>query len=261
MSIEISIIVATYNSGKTLSKCLRSIINQKCSSVELIVIDGQSTDETIDILEGFEEYIDHVISEVDEGIYDAWNKGIDQARGNWFMFVGSDDQLRTGCIKGYMQQIACNNDYDFISGRIMLVNNFGDELREFGGPYDWRIFKRHMNLAHVSSLHNRRLYHSYGNYNINYKICGDYEFLLRPKENLKVKFVDKLFANMAIGGISFGSFDALREARNAKLLHKVNKPSIIWLQYFVSFLRLRLKRILYYGKLFGYNKYLNTGSD
>ena len=251
MSINISIIVATYNSDKTLANCLCSIISQKCSTVELIVIDGQSTDKTLEILSDFEKDLDHLVSEPDEGIYDAWNKVINLAKGNWLMFVGSDDQLRTGCIEGYKRQIAIDGNYDFISGRIMLVNHAGDELREFGEPYDWGIFKRHMNLAHVSSLHNRRLYDCYGDYDIHYKICGDYELLLRPKENLKVKFVDQLFANMAIGGISFGSFDALSEARNAKLLHEVTKPSVIWLQYFLSVIMLGFNRTIRKKLFFG----------
>jgi glycosyltransferase involved in cell wall biosynthesis len=251
LSIEISIVVATYNSGDTLSKCLCSIISQKCSNVELIVIDGQSTDSTPDILRQFDSDIDHMISENDEGIYDAWNKGLSLASGSWIMFVGSDDQLRTGCIEGYKRQIAMNGNYDFISGRIMLVNHVGDELREFGEPYDWGIFKRHMNLAHVSSLHNRQLYDRYGDYDIHFKICGDYELLLRPKENLKVKFIDQIFANMAIGGVSFGSFDALSEARNAKLRHEVNKPSIIWLQYFLSVITLVFNRTIRRKFFFG----------
>ena len=107
-----------------------------------------------------------------------------------------------------------------------------------------------MNLAHVSSLHNRRLYYRYGNYDINYKICGDYELLLRPKENLKVKFVDQLFANMAIGGISYGSFSALSEARTAKLRHKVSKPSVVWLQYFLSLIKLSCTRSITSAKTF-----------
>ena len=247
----ISIIIATYNSEQTIAKCLDSIIAQKCDSVELIVVDGNSTDHTMEVLRTAEPDIDHLVSETDEGIYDAWNKGLSLAEGSWIMFVGSDDELRPDCIKKYRQHIEVDSDYDYISGRIMLINKKGNELREFGQSYDWDVFKRRMSLAHVSSLHNRRLYENYGSYDISYKICGDYELLLRPKENLKAKFVDHLFANMATGGISFGSFDALREARNAKLLHEVNKPSVIWFRYFLSVIKLVFNRTIRQKRFFG----------
>ena len=133
----ISIIIATYNSEQSLAKCLDSIISQKCGSVELIVVDGHSTDRTMEILRTAETDIDHLVSETDEGIYDAWNKGLSLAEGSWIMFVGSDDELRPDCIKRYIQQIEVDSDYDFISGRIMLINETGDELREFGQSYDW----------------------------------------------------------------------------------------------------------------------------
>tara|TARA_B100000787_G_scaffold170168_1_gene164512 strand:+ start:2155 stop:2922 length:768 start_codon:yes stop_codon:yes gene_type:complete len=251
MTKLISIIIATYNSELTLAKCLDSIVTQKCNLVELIIVDGGSVDHTLEVLKRFENDIDNLVSEPDEGIYDAWNKGIDLASGKWFMFVGSDDQLRDGCIKGYKAQIFEDGDYDFISGRIMLVNNVGDDLREFGQPYNWERFKKNMNLAHVSSLHNRSLYERYGNYSSGYKICGDYELLLRPRHNLKVKFVDQLFANMAIGGISFGSQEALREARDIKLLHKVDRPLVIWVVYMLSVVKLSINKTIFRRKFMG----------
>lgn len=251
MSKLISIIIATYNSELTLEKCLDSIVVQKCNSVELIIIDGNSIDGTLEVLKRYEGDIDYLVSEPDDGIYDAWNKGISASKGAWLMFIGSDDELRPDCIKRYKQQIEIDSDYDYISGRIMLVSQTGGELREFGQRYSWDVFKKIMNLAHVSALHNRRLYETYGNYDSSYKICGDYELLLRPKGLLKVKFVDALFANMAIGGISYGSFVALFEARNAKLQHKVNNRPAIFIQYYFAVLMLILKRIFFRKRLFG----------
>ena len=242
MKTTISIIVATFNSEATLAMCLSSIIKQKTDEIELILIDGQSTDKTSCVIESFSDHIDHLVSEPDDGIYDAWNKGLELSSGDWLMFVGSDDELRHGCIDSYLEEVVVCEEYDYIAGQIMLVNSDGRALRKFGGPYSWNKFRRNMNLAHVSSLHNRRLYDTYGNYNSNYKICGDYEFLLRPRSSLKVRYVEKLFANMAIGGISFGSQAALVEARDIKLLHQVEAPLIIWLRYFVSAAHLFFKR-------------------
>ena len=240
----ISIIVATYNSEKTLERCLSSISNQKCDLVEIIVIDGNSKDGTLEILKRFSNSIDIIISEPDQGIYDAWNKGLLSSTGKWVMFVGSDDELRVDCIKHYKEQIFCDDNYDFISGRIMLVNEKGESLREFGLPFEWEKFKHNMNVAHVSSLHNRALYDQYGSYDASYKICADYEFLLRPREKLRAKFVNHILANMAIGGISFASHAALKEAREIKIQHKVDKLVVLWARYLLSAMKLSLTKKL-----------------
>lgn len=244
MSKLISIIIATYNSELVLAKCLDSIVIQKYDLVEIIVVDGNSSDQTLEVLNIYKNDIDYLVSEPDDGIYDAWNKGINLASGDWLMFVGSDDELRPGCITSYKKQIDEDKGYDYISGRIMLVNQQGDELREFGEPYDWGVFRTIMNLAHVSALHNRRLYDTYGYYDTSYKICGDYELLLRPKGELKVKFIDKLLANMAIGGVSYGSFPALEEARQAKLKHIVKSKPSIFFDYYYAVFKLVLKKII-----------------
>jgi len=247
----ISIIVATYNSESTLEHCLNSIVNQKCDKIELILVDGASQDSTLDILESFRPFIDSQVSEPDKGIYDAWNKGLRLSTADWIMFVGSDDQLRAGCLDGYKKQIYEDGNFDFISGRIMLVNSNGESLREFGQPFNWKRFKRNMNLAHVSSLHNRMFYEHYGIYEDKYKICGDYEILLRPRQNLKAKFVDQIFANMAVGGISFGSFEALREARDIKLLHRVDNFVVIWALFIISAVKLSINKTFFRRKFLG----------
>ena len=90
---QISIIIATFNAAKTLERCLQSIISQKQQEVELLVIDGQSNDETLTILEQYREHIDVIISEPDRGLYDAWNKGIRKSQGAWMWFIGADDYI------------------------------------------------------------------------------------------------------------------------------------------------------------------------
>ena len=250
----ISIIIATFNSEKTLEKCLNSIINQKDNSIEIIIVDGSSTDQTKEIIENYSKHIDYVMSELDDGIYDAWNKGIKVSSGQWIMFVGSDDELRDECISTYKKQILEDPYYDYICGRIMFVNHKGIKLLKFGQPYDWSLFKTIMNLAHVSALHNRKLYDKHDYYDTSFKICGDYEFLLRKKDKLKVKFIDKIFANMLIGGISHSSFQGIKETRDAKLKHKVKSNISIFLDYYFSLSKLTLKKlILYLGFYKNYN--------
>ncbi|MBP9970812.1 MAG: glycosyltransferase, partial [Paludibacteraceae bacterium] len=101
--MKISIIIATYNASKTLNRCLDSIVSQKNSEVELIIIDGGSTDETLSVINSYSSDIDYVLSEKDNGLYDAWNKGIKAAKGDWIMFLGADDQLLSNALEKYIE--------------------------------------------------------------------------------------------------------------------------------------------------------------
>ena len=244
--LKISIIVATYNSSKTLRECLDSIVTQKTSNIELIVVDGKSNDETMSIVESFGKMVDHVISDKDEGIYDAWNKGVKISSGNWIMYLGSDDVLCYGVLDKVLSFIDLNSDVDYISGKVMLVNGELKKIRVVGKPYKWSIFKTYMNVAHVASLHNRKLYDEYGGYDLSFKICGDYEFLLRAKRNLKAKYIDEILAKMRVGGVSSGSFDSLIEARSAKIKNNVKNHFLIYFDYYFSYVKLKVKVLIGY---------------
>ncbi len=241
----ISIIISTYNSADTLDSCLQSILIQKDESIELLILDGLSSDKTIEVAKKYENYIDLINSEPDNGIYDAWNKGIRLSNAPWIMFVGSDDEIRPGSLERYKTAINSNSDVDYISGKNMIVNKHGKNLREFGEAFSWKNFRSVMNMAHVSSLHNRRLYTKYGLYDDSYKICGDYELLLRAGKDLKTTFIDEILSNMTTGGVSYGSFEALKESKIAKIRHKTKPHIHLYLEYIFSVFKLALKRFLY----------------
>ena len=116
--IELSVIVATYNSAKTLKRTLRSLIQQTNKKFELIIVDGNSSDETLEIIKSFEDtFLQNeipfvYISEPDTGIYNAWNKGVKLSKGKWISFLGSDDEYIETAIENYYNQlIKLNNGY------------------------------------------------------------------------------------------------------------------------------------------------------
>ena len=121
----LSIIIATYNAEKTLQRCLDSIIVQKSEEVELIIIDGGSTDNTVSIIKRNYKIIDYWISEKDKGIYDALNKGIDKANGKWIQFVGSDDFILPDALVDYLEFIKKTNTsgIDLITARVRIVTS------------------------------------------------------------------------------------------------------------------------------------------
>lgn len=221
--MKISIIIATWNAAKTLRTCLDSIVPQLNKDVELILVDGGSKDETNEIIDSYGKKVSVHISEPDKGIYDAWNKGVKVAKGDWVMFVGADDVLLTSAIDTYLQTVNNTidvNSYDYICAHNEYVDMKGKLLKILGDKPSWRAQRRGMAAAHVASLHNRHnLFETIGGYNLDFKICADYELLLRKKEKLRYLFIDAKIARMKVGGMSF-STRAIVEAYKIRKLHK-----------------------------------------
>lgn len=233
--IEISIIIATFNAAKTLKKCLDSIVLQLSDSAELIIIDGASKDQTVDIIRSYGANITYYISEPDKGIYDAWNKGIRGARGKWISFIGADDVLLPGAIKTYLEMIHATKNidsYDYICARNEYVDQCGVLLKVIGQAPAWAKMRKMMAAAHVASLHNKEnLFEKVGIYDLNFKICADYELLLRKRNRLKYLMLDTHIAQMQVGGMSF-STKAVVEAYRIRRLHH-SLPILINELYFL----------------------------
>jgi len=215
----ISIIIATYNAEKTLKRCLNSIVSQKKDQLELLIIDGCSTDRTMDIVREFAESIDIIVSEVDEGIYDAWNKGIRLATGEWIMFLGADDYLLEGAMNVYWNYLKKHtlDGIDIITAQSKLIDAKGKYKRVFGNPYNIKEFRCYMKISHGSTLHNRKLFDELGNFDISFKICADYEFLLRKK--LNARYIETPTIAMQVGGVS-NTIRGLWESFKVKCYHK-----------------------------------------
>ena len=201
----ISIIIATYNASDTILGCLDSIENEINSDCELIIIDGDSTDNTLDLLNKKKELIDVLISEPDKGIYDAWNKGIEKSKGKWIMFLGADDLLLKNSLLTYLEFLRERNSsaYDYVCAKNEYINLDGKFIKDIGKEPKWKAMKYYMPAAHVASLHNKKLFDEIGFFNLEYKICADYELLSRKKNKLNYKFIDYKIAKMKTGGMSF----------------------------------------------------------
>jgi len=234
-NIIISIITATYNAEKHLQKLIDSIIPQKNSTIEFLIIDGKSSDKTLDIIAKNEKHIDFWISEPDNGVYDAWNKAIKVAKGKWLMFIGADDILNGGSISIYLDYIHTNdlNDVDYISATNDYVDENNQFLKVIGEHCTWEKMHIRMCAAHVASLHRRKLFDEVGLYLLDFKICADYELLLRKRENLNSRFINVKIAQMQIGGISF-SHKALNEIYKIRKLHNTLPMVQNVLYYFIS---------------------------
>ncbi len=227
---------------------IQSVINQTYPNVEYIIIDGGSTDGTLDIIKKYEDYIDYWVSERDKGIYDAWNKAVSVANGEWIMFLGSDDTLVIDAVESYIKHIYNLSTYiEYISAKVDLINNDNKIIRTIGNAWNWTAFRRYMNVAHVASLHNRKLFNKYGLFDMSYKIAADYELLLRAKKNLKASFLSKKVAFMRCDGASNNLIKkVLNETRSIKIRHSDISRLLIEIDYFIALIKSFIRKILWY---------------
>ena len=244
----ITIITACFNSAATIRGTIESVLNQTYNNIEYIIVDGKSTDSTVEIIKRFEQMFKEKrisfkhVSEKDCGIYDAWNKGIKMANGDWICFLGSDDKLCMNAMKSYEKVIVNNKNLEYISSKVKLVKN-NKIIKILSGKWKWKIFKRYMNVAHVGSLHSMTYFKKYGLYNTDFNIAGDYELLLRSKENLKYYFLNEVTAEMDAGGISNNQvYKALLETKYAKINTADSNKYIANIYFYWALLKAKLKR-------------------
>jgi glycosyltransferase involved in cell wall biosynthesis len=251
----ISIVIASFNAGDSIEKTLKSIIAQDYINLEIIIIDGGSNDNTVDIIKKYENYIFYWISEKDNGIYDAWNKGICKAKGDWIMFLGCDDILIPGSILKYVNFINGLNDIesiDIVSSKVKMIDKNGKAVRIKGWAFQWPKFLYEMTIAHPGALHSAKLFKKYGMFDINYKIVGDYEFLLRPGKKLKAYFFDEVTVLMGEGGAS-DSTKAIKEQFKAVISSGHISYIKASLNTIIVHFKFRLKKI---ARAIGINIYL-----
>lgn len=240
---QFSIIIACFNGEQTIKHAIESVFLQKNKNVELIVIDGASTDNTIGVLKECADKIDYWISEPDTGIYNAWNKGVRVARGKYISFVGADDILLPGALDAYARLTEAFPEAEYLSSRVSYGD--GRSARIIGSPWQWSRFRRYMTVAHVGSMHRRSLYDRIGLYDESFRITGDYELLLRAGPTLRTAYMPDVTAVMGTGGISSGqSHRVFNETARAKGLHAGLSSFLVAFDRYRAILGLRLRNIL-----------------
>jgi glycosyltransferase involved in cell wall biosynthesis len=200
--------------------------------VEYVVIDGGSTDGTQDIIAEYAGHLAYWVSERDSGIYDAWNKGLARASGQYIGFVGADDVLLPDALGTYLNHIRQQPDMEYWSSKVAFGHMGG---RVIGQPWRWDRFRRYMTVAHVGSLHRRDLYDRFGTYDTSYGIVGDYELLLRVGASLRAGFVDQITVLMGDGGVSNKfALQALVETASAKTKTNATSPAAASFDYYLA---------------------------
>jgi glycosyltransferase involved in cell wall biosynthesis len=205
---KISIITATYNSAKTISDTLNSIINQSYPNIEILIIDGKSNDNTLDVINSIKHKKKiRIFSEPDKGIYDALNKGIQLATGDVIGFVHSDDMLASNQIISKIANQLEKGNIDGVYGDLQYVDkNNTDKVIRYWKSYNFKtsLLKKGWMPAHPTLFLKKEVYIKHGNFNLNYEIAADYDFMLRVFKDSTMNFIylSELIMKMRIGGAS-----------------------------------------------------------
>jgi glycosyltransferase involved in cell wall biosynthesis len=194
----ISIITVVYNGATTLEQTMLSVINQTYKNIEYIIIDGGSTDGTVDIIKKYENKLAYWVSESDKGIYDAMNKGIDKATGELIGIINSDDWYELDAVN-----IIVNNYSDPLTIIYGLIKNHYPSGEYYVNTVSSDMIKQGIMLPHQTCFVPRTLYENMGKYDIQFKCCADFDFMLRMKlSDIKFLLIERIIANFRLGGFS-----------------------------------------------------------
>jgi glycosyltransferase involved in cell wall biosynthesis len=207
----LSIITVTFNSAKTLPDTLHSVDIQSDRNFEYIVIDGASTDGTLDLLRDHPKLITKLVSEPDSGIYDAMNKGIQLARGKYVSFLNSDDAYFENTVKNVRLQAL--PETEILYGNIQKERVLGHEVLKKVAKPQLELMPQTMGVFHPASFVRRDLFKRLGSFDLRFKQASDYHWMLRAYLNdVNFTYIDQTLTRFRLGGLSNHSCETYREA-------------------------------------------------
>jgi glycosyltransferase involved in cell wall biosynthesis len=247
--VSLSIITATLNNASTIRDCIESVIKQDLS-VEHIIIDGGSTDGTLDIIHEYRPHLAKLVSESDKGVYDALNKGIQMAECNIIGLLHADDFYAEPDILSKVASVFGDHNIDACYGDLVYIKsrNAARIVRYWqAGPYNLRRFYWGWMPPHPTFFVCKKIYENYGLFRLDLGSAADYELMLRflMKYKIRPTYIPEVMVKMRTGGISNASLrNRLLANRNDRLAWKVNglnpypwtlflKPLLKLKQYFV----------------------------
>lgn len=205
--MKITVVTAAYNAKDTIVHAIESILNQSYSNVEIIVIDGGSTDGTKEILEKYRDRLSLFISEPDNGIYDALNKGIKHATGDIVGFLHADDLYNNKGVLSSVAEAFSVPTIDAVYGDLVYVSQSEpDKVIRYwkSGTYSWSKLKLGWMPPHPTFYVRRSIYDIVGGFDVSFNIAADYDCMLRILGHHKVncKYIPQTLVRMRIGGVS-----------------------------------------------------------
>jgi len=219
--MKISIITVCLNSAKTIESTIQSVLSQNYPEIEYIIIDGGSTDGTTEIINRYRPKINKVVSEKDNGIYDAINKGILLTTGDIIGNINSDDFYASSDVIEKVVKKMVEKEADVCWGDLVYVDRYNPDKivrRWESSGYKDDKFKSGWMPPHPTFFVRRQVYNGYGLFNTDFKIAADYELMLRFLENHRVKscYIPETLVKMRIGGKTQKSIRNIRNVLRYK---------------------------------------------
>lgn len=204
-NLKISVITVSYNAQSTIEQCVQSVISQDYQNIEYVIIDGNSSDGTVSILEKYKKYIHVFVSEPDKGIYDAMNKGIALASGDIIGILNADDFFADNHTLTVVSDAFKNNTTDIVYGDLDYIKPDGSTFRKWrSGPYKKGMFNLGWMPPHPTFYCRKEVFNRLGNYSLEYGTAADYELMLRfiHFNQLQVYYIARVLVKMSTGGVS-----------------------------------------------------------
>lgn len=218
--MKVSVITVVLNCAAYIANCIDSIVNQKHKEIEYIIIDGNSTDGTVSIIETYARKVHCFVSEPDKGFYGALNRGINMATGEVIGILNADDVLADADVITTIVENFKNNSCDAVYGNLNYThrNDLDQVIRKWqSSSYSRTAIKYGWMPPHPTIYIRKEIYLKHGTYSMDYGHSSDYELILRffYKHQINTVYVDRLFVKMRMGGISNGTYKQLFKAWSA----------------------------------------------
>jgi len=232
--MKVSVITVVYNSEKTISDCIDSVINQDHSNIEYIIIDGKSTDQTSEIIKSYQSKVDKFVSEKDQGMYHALNKGFKLATGEVIGLLHSDDIFANSKVISKMAHVFEDHNLQAVYGDLVYVNKENtDQIIRYwkAGSYREGLFLLGWMPPHPTFYARKTVYENFGYFNTQLECAADYELLLRliHKHKIEIHYLPEVLIRMRMGGQSNASLHnrlkAYAEDRQAWKMNQL-KPHV-----------------------------------
>ncbi|MFM2000041.1 MAG: hypothetical protein RL204_1988 [Bacteroidota bacterium] len=205
--MKVSIITISYNSAETIEDTIKSVVGQDYPNIEYIIIDGASKDETLSIVGKYKDKIAKVVSEKDKGIYDAMNKGVENATGDIIGILNSDDYYYDESVISEVVQIFEKEKTDGLYADLVYVDRAdSDKVIRYwkSGEYQPGKFLKGWMPPHPTFFVKKEVYEKFGLYSTDLRSAADYEFMLRVihKHNISLSYMPRILTKMRVGGMS-----------------------------------------------------------